>query len=295
MDNFVIRKSVKEASENEVMVDEPDQVSPSGIGLKRKNAKSSKSKPQQLSQDGYLTHGFTWCDEHDPKLKCIICGFQLSSGAMVPSKMKRHLIVKHKHLSNKPVSYFKRLLNENNKQRLGSEEVDRSEKVLKASYRITELIAKSGESREVAESLVLPSCWAMVRALFGPEAENEVKKIQILDDTIMKKMSSDQEKAVDSLPATDGETSKICEDVEFDVAGNTNNFIKNSSSDSEEFCHINVERKCIKSEGNVDDYIVSKDWEFCEVKQELNEFENHCDEENVVFVNVKEEPSENNI
>ncbi|CAI6358836.1 unnamed protein product [Macrosiphum euphorbiae] len=61
--------------------------------------------------------GFTWYgNENCPQPECIACGVKLSNAAMVPSKLKRHLLKKHDHLANKNVDYFKQLLSSPNKE-----------------------------------------------------------------------------------------------------------------------------------------------------------------------------------
>ncbi|XP_076058391.1 uncharacterized protein LOC143035331 isoform X3 [Oratosquilla oratoria] len=90
------------------------------------------------------------------------------------------------------------------------------------------------------------------------------------------------EKTGDSSPTPDGKTSQDSEtDEDSQVTDNPEDFIKreSSSSDSEELHSVSVKGKCMKSEGNVDEYVVSKDWEFVEVKEEPNIFRNKFYEE----------------
>jgi len=68
---------------------------------------------------------------------------------MKPSFLKRHLESKHKNVVNKEVQYFERLLEDlknrknNIKQISGAEQ---NENALKASYKVNDLIAKSGKT-----------------------------------------------------------------------------------------------------------------------------------------------------
>lgn len=225
MDKFVIkkRKCVEEATGSEVMIDdEPNSAGPS-VCPKKTLAGASKSKPRRSYQDSYLALGFTWCDDElGPKPKCVVCGTELSNEAMVPSKMKRHLTTKHSHLSDKPLDYFKRLLNDNKQQRLSFEKkVKVAEKAQEASYLVAELIAKNMKPHTIAESLILPSCCAIVRTMFGAEAEKEVKKIPLSDNTISRRiqeMSSDIEKSVCELVKEKGMYA-LQVDESTDVAG----------------------------------------------------------------------------
>lgn len=46
-------------------------------------------------------------------------------------------------------------------------------------YKVAELIAKTMKSHTIAESLILPSSCAIVKTMFGAEAEKEVRKIPL--------------------------------------------------------------------------------------------------------------------
>ena len=59
-----------------------------------------------------------------------------------------------------------------------------SEKAQEASYLVAQIIAKNKEPHTTAETTVLQSCCAIVRTMFGPELEKEVKKIPLADNTI---------------------------------------------------------------------------------------------------------------
>ena len=206
MDKFIIkkRKCDEEASGSNVMVDDERNSAVPSVDLTKTMAVASKSKPRRSYQDNYLALGFTWCDDElGPKPKCVVCGTELSNEAMVPSKMKRHLTTKHSYLSDKPLDYFKRLLNDNKQQKCSFEKkVKVAEKAQKASYLVAELIAKTMKPHTIAESLILPSCCAIVKTMFGAEAEKEVRKIPLSDNTISRRiedMSADIERSVCEL------------------------------------------------------------------------------------------------
>jgi len=119
---------------------------------------------------------------------------------MVPSKLKRHFSTKHSHLVDKNASYFQRLLKSETRQ---SEKMTKivtiSDKTQEASYLVAELVAKQMKPHTIAEKLILPTCREIVKVLFGEEAEKEVLKIPISDNTISRRiehMSEDIEEQV---------------------------------------------------------------------------------------------------
>ena len=63
---------------------------------------------------------------------------------MVPSKLCRHFSKKHGNLSDKPASYFKRLLEEQKQQSVTFTQIFQvSMKSQNASYLVAEIIAKN--------------------------------------------------------------------------------------------------------------------------------------------------------
>jgi hypothetical protein len=117
---------------------------------------------------------------------------------MVPSKLKRHLLKKHDHLANKNIDYFKQLLSSQNKESVIFEKkVTIPNKALEASYKVAELIVENKKPHTIGESLILPACSEIVRIMFGNEAEAEIKKIPLSNNTIRRRvqdMSEDIEK-----------------------------------------------------------------------------------------------------
>ena len=90
---------------------------------------------------------------------------------MVPAKLKRHFSTNHSHLSNKTVDYFRRLLDSQQKERKAfKRKVTISDKAQEASYLVAELVAKKMKSHTIAESLIMPACKIIVRAMLSEEA-----------------------------------------------------------------------------------------------------------------------------
>lgn len=151
--------------------------------------------------DEYLNFGFTWTGSTDCQIpKCIACGEKLANSAMAPAKLKRHFSTKHPNLASKNNTYFRRLLEVQDKQATHFQKtVTISHKAQLASYKVAELIALKQKPHTVAESLILPACLEIVKIMFGPEAQKEISKIPLSNDTIKRRIidiSADIEKKV---------------------------------------------------------------------------------------------------
>ena len=132
-----------------------------------------------------MNFGFTWCgDEEQPLPECLICDTKLSNEAMVPSKLSRHFSKKHGNLSDKPASYFKRLLEKRKQQSVTfTKTFQVSTKSQHASYlvaEVAEIIAKNSKPHTEAEKVIFPACSAIVKTMFGPEAEEKIRQISVL-------------------------------------------------------------------------------------------------------------------
>ena len=97
---------------------------------------------------------------------------------MVPSKLSRHFSKKHGNLSDKPVSYFKRLLEKRKQQSVTfTKTFQVSTKSQHASYLVAEIIAKNSKPHTEAEKVI-----------FGPEAEEKIRQIPLSNDTIRRRI-----------------------------------------------------------------------------------------------------------
>ncbi|CAI6348387.1 unnamed protein product [Macrosiphum euphorbiae] len=184
MDKFVTR-----SVDNNASVSQPP-----------KKKKIKYSNIRQYHED-YLKMGVSCTGDTDnPRPWCVVCGEKLSNKAMVPSKLKRHLLTKHSHLIDKNITYFQRLLNSQNKQSKNMTTIVKiSDKSQEASYVVAERVAKTMKPHTIGEQLILPACREIVKIFFRIEAEQEILKIPLSDNTISRRindMSEDIEQQV---------------------------------------------------------------------------------------------------
>ena len=206
MDKFLAKKPKLESeniSENcdddDGEIDDRPSTSTSSSSKLSNSTKTAKVRRQY--SESYLSYGFAWNGDKDcPSPNCIVCGEKLSNEAMVPSKLKRHFLSKHQHLQGKSDEYFKRLINQQTQQATQFErKLKVSDKALLASYKVAEIVAQQMKAHTIAKSLILPACRAVVKTMLGDEAELEIKKIPLSDDTIKRRivdMSNDIEENV---------------------------------------------------------------------------------------------------
>ncbi len=93
------------------------------------------------------------------------------------------------------------------KQRKFFEKVTISDKAQEASYLVAELVAKKIQSYTIAESLLMPACKIIVRTMLGEEAESELSKVPVSDNTISRR--------VDDLSNISGILSEILQNNNF--------------------------------------------------------------------------------
>jgi len=90
--------------------------------------------------DSYLDIGFV--ETSDKKPQCVICGKVLPNSSMFPAKMRRHFEGVHPDCKYKPSDFFRRKYGELKRAQkiIFSHSKTVSEKVLMASYLVTELL-----------------------------------------------------------------------------------------------------------------------------------------------------------
>ena len=140
--------------------------------------------------DSYISFGFTFTGNPTaPVPLCLVCRKEISKSAMVPAKLQRHLDTNHPTLKNKNTTYFRRLLESDKKEvNFMRQATTISEKVVKVSYRLAELIAKEKQPHTLAEKVILPASKIIIEEMIGPNAVKDVAKLPLSDNTIARRI-----------------------------------------------------------------------------------------------------------
>ena len=162
---------------------------------------------------------------------------------MAPAKLKRHFATKHLDLAHKNVDYFKRLREVKKIQTSSFQTHFKvSDKAQEASYLVAELVAKEMKAHTIAVSLILPACQVIVRTMLGSEAEGEISKIPLFNNTISRRISD----MSNDIEANVTDKLKVCEfalqaDESTDISGKAQllafiRFIHNATIIEQFFC-----------------------------------------------------------
>ena len=109
-----------------------------------------------------------------------------SNSAIKPSLLKLYLVTNHVKEKEQDESYFQRLGENAKRQRLDKSGVIYQKKkgVVKASYEVALLVAKSIKALAVGESLVMPAAKISVKNVIGMEAAAKLETVSLSNNTV---------------------------------------------------------------------------------------------------------------
>jgi len=140
----------------------------------------------------YLKYGFissTLNNQERPM--CVICFNQLSNDSMRPGKLVRHLATLHPEYKNKPIDFFQRKATGIKGQTTSlSKYTKLTDDLLKASFEIALLIAKSKKPYTIGEDLILPAAIKICEIIHGDKIATLLKSIPISNDTMKRRIDS---------------------------------------------------------------------------------------------------------
>ena len=154
-------------------------------------ASSSKKKCRHYN-DEYLQYGFIE-NSKDPKLPyCLSCQASLSNEAMKPSRLSDHQARKHPENVGKPMEYFEKLKLQFQKRNTVALLFQKQTKIndggLIASYKIAEIIAKTGSAHMVGEKVIIPAVKAVISDVMNQDPSPVIKSLPLSNDSIRRRI-----------------------------------------------------------------------------------------------------------
>ncbi|XP_075472991.1 protein FAM200B [Ascaphus truei] len=150
----------------------------------------SLSSKRRKYKDEYLKLGFSWTMvNHEQRPQCVLCSEILANDSMKPNKLTRHLVTKHPEYKDKDIAFFKR--HEESQKASASvmnKYVTVSSKAQRASYVVSELIARTMKPYNIGETLVLPAAIKMCEIMHGSKYAEALKSIPLSRDTVKRRI-----------------------------------------------------------------------------------------------------------
>ena len=182
------------SAENVEKADEVEQMS--NIGNTKlssdKSASISTSRRKRKYNQTFVRYGFTFITENDEqRSQCLLSNEVLANESLKPTKLRRHLDTKRDSYSNKPVTFFQRILRTSEQQRRSFEsEFLTQEKYTRASFEVSWLINTTKKPFNIGEDLVLPVAVKMTEIVRGKKEAEDMRKIPLSNNTVSRRISA---------------------------------------------------------------------------------------------------------
>uniref|UniRef100_A0A5S6Q3Q7 DUF4371 domain-containing protein n=1 Tax=Trichuris muris TaxID=70415 RepID=A0A5S6Q3Q7_TRIMR len=151
----------------------------------------AKKKCRQYSVE-YLRYGFIPSPSNVHMPLCLICEKVFSNESMKPSRLLDHLKKMHADKACKDLSYFQSLRDQFRKRTklscIFSSISQQDKDGLRASYKISLLIAKSGNPHTIGEELILPAVSEVLRTVLHKPAAEIIRKLPLSNSTVQRRL-----------------------------------------------------------------------------------------------------------
>ena len=138
----------------------------------------------------YLKYGFISIEHREVLPQCVVCMKTLSNASMKPSLLQRHLGTNHADKKNEDQNCFQRLAENVKRQRLDKTGLfhQKGAEIVKASYEVALLVAKSMKAHTIVESLIMPAAKILVRRVLGEESVAKLKDVSLSNNTVKRRI-----------------------------------------------------------------------------------------------------------
>lgn len=151
------------------------------------SSKSQRIVKKRKYDENYLSFGFM---EADGSPQCVLCNKVLPNSSMFPAKMLRHFQSVHPEHRNKKRDFFVRkredLLKTKKFMTQASQTVN--EKATEASYLVSYKIAQTGESHTIAETLIKPCTFELVKCMLDEKSAKQISVVPLSNDTVARRI-----------------------------------------------------------------------------------------------------------
>ena len=156
------------------------------------SSRDPKKKCRQYSI-AYLEIGFVLSPNDPQRPLCLICNISYSNHMMKPSAMKDHMAKMHPSQVGKGLEYFKSLEEKRKKNALSNNVIvsypQEADAGLRASYNISLLISKAGQSHCIGERLLMPVVHEVLKTILRHQAPDQIiKRIPLSNDSVRRRM-----------------------------------------------------------------------------------------------------------
>ena len=141
--------------------------------------------------ESFLSFGFSFTVNNGMQVpQCVICKKTLANESMKPFKLKEHLTKVHPELAKKDLAFFKIKENQLKRSRFdhGTGVLFQPSNVVKASYKISFLIAKQKKPHTIGEKLVKPCMVEAARLVLDQNCVNKLNQVSLSDNTVKQRI-----------------------------------------------------------------------------------------------------------
>ncbi|XP_034287159.2 zinc finger BED domain-containing protein 5-like [Pantherophis guttatus] len=153
---------------------------------------SQKKKYARGYLPEYLKMGFIESVVNKQHPTCLLCHRTLSNKAMKPSRLREHLSTNHPNDKDKPIEYFQEIYKkfQNRSTIIASFKKQHAvnEDRLIAAYRISRLIAKSGKSYNIGETVIIPSIKEFISTVMHQDIPEILKMLPLSNSTVKRRI-----------------------------------------------------------------------------------------------------------
>ncbi|KAG8233918.1 hypothetical protein J437_LFUL005123 [Ladona fulva] len=129
----------------------------------------------------YLKMGFIEYVANKQHPMCLLYHKTLSNEAMKPSRLRKHLSTDHP--KDKPIEYFQEIYKKLQNQTT-------NEDGFIATYRISQLIAKSGKSYNTGEAVIIPSIKEFISTVMHQDIPEILLTLPLSDSTVKRQIDA---------------------------------------------------------------------------------------------------------